>query len=197
MVDIAHRRLVNTDSYLSTALQAALSNLDLHISALTDAYAHLITSYLYVFRTELRQTPTAPTKQGNCHHIKTTGPLVFAKFRYLAPDQLAASTQTFAKMEGMGVWRKASALRSSPIHMFLKKDGSLCPCGDYRNLNMQTEPDHYPLPNITDVTSYLHKATVFSMLDLLNCLTPGLPITSDISPLCLNTITPFYKSLRK
>ena len=32
---------------------------------------------------------------------------------------------------------------------------------------MQTEPDHYPLPNIADVTSFLHGAKIFSKLDLL------------------------------
>ena len=30
-----------------------------------------------------------------------------------------------------------------------------------------TEPDHYPLPNIADVTNYLHGAKIFSKLDLL------------------------------
>ena len=32
---------------------------------------------------------------------------------------------------------------------------------------MVTEPDHYPLPNIADVTTYLHGAEIFSKLDLL------------------------------
>ncbi|XP_068237123.1 uncharacterized protein [Palaemon carinicauda] len=40
----------------------------------------------------------------------------------------------------------------------MEKDGSLCPCGDYKCLNTETETDHYPLPNIADITSFLHKA---------------------------------------
>ncbi|XP_076069213.1 uncharacterized protein LOC143041265 [Oratosquilla oratoria] len=41
------------------------------------------------------------------------------------------------------------------------------PCEDYRRLNNKTEPDHYPLPNIADITSFLHATKVFSNLDLL------------------------------
>ena len=51
--------------------------------------------------------------------------------------------------------------------MVLKKDGSYRPCRDYRRLNTITEGDHYPLPNINDVTSFLHGAKVFSKLDLI------------------------------
>ena len=34
-------------------------------------------------------------------------------------------------------------------------------------LNIVTEPDHYPVPNIMDITSGLHGASIFSKLDLL------------------------------
>ncbi|XP_068237000.1 uncharacterized protein [Palaemon carinicauda] len=81
LVDVAHRRLVNADSYLSTPLQPGPFNLAVHISAPMDAYAHHLTSYSEVFRPEHCQTPTAPDKHSNYHHIKTTGPPVFAKFR--------------------------------------------------------------------------------------------------------------------
>ena len=67
----------------------------------------------------------------------------------------------------MGICQKASSPWSSPLHIVRKKDGSIRPCGDYRRLNTKTEPDHYPLPNIADVTSFLHGATIFSKLDLM------------------------------
>ena len=34
-------------------------------------------------------------------------------------------------------------------------------------LNIVTEPDHYPVPNNTDITNGLHGASIFSKLDLL------------------------------
>ncbi|XP_066964234.1 uncharacterized protein [Macrobrachium rosenbergii] len=39
-----------------------------------------------------------------------------------------------------------------------KPDGSWRPCGDYRCLNIATEPDHYPLPNMQDLTASFHGA---------------------------------------
>ena len=67
----------------------------------------------------------------------------------------------------MGICQKASSPLASPLHIVTKKDDSLRPCGDYRRLNMATEPNHYPLPNIADVTTYLHGAKIFSKLNLL------------------------------
>ena len=69
-------------------------------------------------------------------------------------------------MEKQGLCQKASSPWASPLHIVVKKDGTIKPCGDYRRLNI-TEADHYPLPNIADVTSFLHGATVFSKLDLM------------------------------
>ncbi|XP_068204280.1 uncharacterized protein [Palaemon carinicauda] len=83
-----------------------------------------------------------------------TGPPVFEKFRGLAPERLAAAKQTFPEMEEMGLCQKASSPWSSPLYIILKKDGSLCPCGDYKHLIMQTEPDLYPLSNIADTTAH-------------------------------------------
>ena len=70
-------------------------------------------------------------------------------------------------MEKQGLCQKASSPWASPLHIVVKKDGTIRPCDDYRRLNNITEADHYPLPNIADVTSFLHGATVFSKLDLM------------------------------
>ncbi|XP_068247883.1 uncharacterized protein [Palaemon carinicauda] len=129
---------------MSTPLQPAPCNLPHHIITPTDAYAHLLTSCPEVFRPELRQTAIAPAKHGIYHHIKTMGPPVFAKFRRRTPERLAAAKQPFAKMDEIGLRHKASSPWSSPLDIVLKKDGSIRLCGDYRPLNMQTEPDHCP-----------------------------------------------------
>ena len=50
--------------------------------------------------------------------------------------------------------------------MVQKSDGSWRPCGDFRRLNLITEDDRYPLPNMADITSSLAGATIFSKLDL-------------------------------
>jgi hypothetical protein len=50
--------------------------------------------------------------------------------------------------------------------MVPKPNGSWRPCGDYRQLNNVTIPDKYPLPNMQDLSSFLHDAKIFSKIDL-------------------------------
>jgi hypothetical protein len=50
-----------------------------------------------------------------------------------------------------GIIRRSSSQWSSPLHMVQKKDVSWRPCGDYRQLNLQTVEDKYPLPNMADL----------------------------------------------
>jgi hypothetical protein len=45
--------------------------------------------------------------------------------------------------------------------MVPKKDGTWRPCGDYRQLNMVTQPDRYPLPPLADGCQF------FSVVDLV------------------------------
>ena len=40
------------------------------------------------------------------------------------------------------------------------------PCGDFRRLNLATQADKYPVPNLADFSSQLEGCTIFSTLDL-------------------------------
>jgi len=48
----------------------------------------------------------------------------------------------------------------------MKKDGSWRPCGDFRRLNMVTEPDTYALPNMIDFSARVARCKTFSKIDL-------------------------------
>ena len=135
-------------------------------TASADDYATLKQTFKGVFQGKLGATK-APAKHPVKHYIKTTGPPVYARFQRLAPDRLAAAKRCFQEIEKQGLCQKASSPWASPLHIVVKKDGTIRPCGDYRRLNNITEADHYPQPNIADVTSFLHGATVFSKLDLM------------------------------
>ena len=50
--------------------------------------------------------------------------------------------------------------------MFMKKDGSLRMCIDYRSLNKVTIKNKYPLPRIDDLFDQLKGAKSFSKIDL-------------------------------
>ena len=100
------------------------------------------------------------------HHLKTTGPPVSSRFRRLDGPKLAAAKAEFLQLEREGIVRRSSSPWASPLHMVLKSDGTWRPCGDYRRLNLVTEVDRYPLPNLLDFVSRLSGSTVFSKLDL-------------------------------
>ncbi len=62
--------------------------------------------------------------------------------------------------------RRSNSPWSSPLHMVPTPNGSWRPCGDYRRLNAATTPDKYPLPNLQDLSNFLHGSTIFSKIDL-------------------------------
>lgn len=155
-VDVRNKQLIPTENLQLTKSVAATT---------ADPFVALQTEFADVFSWTLSSLANKP--HGIEHHIVTTGPPVYAKFRRLSPGKLTEAKRVFQELEQQGICQKASSPWSSPLHMVEKKDGSLRPCGDYRRLNNVTEGDHYPLPNITDITSYLEGANIFSKLDLL------------------------------
>ena len=115
-------------------------------------------------------TPTFHSKEpahGVELQIKTDGQPVFAKACRLAPDKLAAAKKEFEALEKMGIIRRSDSQWSSPLHLVKKSDGSYRPCGDFRRLNLITKPDQYPIPYLSDSSSFLAGKTVFSKIDLV------------------------------
>ncbi|XP_068242305.1 uncharacterized protein [Palaemon carinicauda] len=147
----------------------------------TDEYAYLLTSDTKDFHPELRQRLIVPAKHTIKSLCQDDGVLVFARFRRLALNLLAAAKQTFTEVKETNLCPNASSPLLSLLHIVLKKDGSLCLCGYVKHSNMQTEPEHCPLPNIANVTSYFHKDKVFSTLDLLKEY-PQAPINQEDIP---------------
>ena len=54
----------------------------------------------------------------------------------------------------------------APVLFLKKKDGSMCMCIDYRQLNKVTIRNKYPIPRIDDLFDQLQGASVFSKIDL-------------------------------
>ena len=100
------------------------------------------------------------------HFLVTEGRPVTAKYRRLDNDRLEAAKKEFAELEKQGIIRRSSSNWAFPLHMVKKADGTWRPCGDYRLLNLQTQPDLYTCPNIADLTARLEGCTIFSKLDL-------------------------------
>ena len=132
-------------------------------SQLSTIEAALLSEFADVLNADGRLPPST---HGVEHHIVTSGRPVTAKFRRLDSIKLAAAKEEFQKLEKEGIVRRSDSDWASPLHMVKKSDGSWRPCGDFRRLNLQSDTDCYPLPNMTDITSSLAGATIFSKLDL-------------------------------
>jgi len=130
-----------------------------------------------------------PPKHSVKHYILTDGPPSSSKARRLDPKRLEIAKQEFQKMVDLGVCRRSSSEWASPLHMVPKPNGSHRPCGDYRQLNLQTKPDRYPLPHIQDLVQKVHGCTIFSKIDLVKAY-HQIPVNEDDIPKTA-IITPF------
>ena len=72
----------------------------------------------------------------------------------------------FEQLKQDGVVRRSDSPWASPLHMVQKADGSWRPCGDFRRLNLVTQPDSYPLPNMLDFANVAAGCKIFSKIDL-------------------------------
>lgn len=119
------------------------------------------------------------TKKHNVtHHIQTKCPPIFSKARRLNSEKLKIAKDEFDDMLKLGICRPSNSPWASPLHVAPKPSGGWRPCGDYRRLNSETIPDRYPLPNIQDFNHNLHRATIFSKVDLVRAY-HQIPMSED------------------
>ena len=110
--------------------------------------------------------PHMEPKHGFEHHIETTGPQVRSLCRCLDPARLAAAKAYFEEMESAGIMERGDLPWASPLHIVVKGDGLLRPCGDFRLVNNMTTPSTYAVPNIKEFTAQISGSRFFSSIDL-------------------------------
>ncbi len=163
-VDLHSGQLVDTEGMCTLAgLTGGVSGLLAAVAATPPPYRFLFSDFPTVTNTS---GVLPPVRHDVEYFLETTGPPVTARFRRLDAAKLQAAKAEFAKMEADGGIRRSDSAWSSPLHMVKKVDGSWRPCGDYRRLNLVTQPDKYPVPNIQDLSSRLHGCRIFTKLDL-------------------------------
>ncbi|KAA0066274.1 pol protein [Cucumis melo var. makuwa] len=84
----------------------------------------------------------------------------------MAPAELKELKVQLQELLDKGFIRPSVSPWGAPVLFVKKKDGSMCLCIDYRELNKVTVKNRYPLPRIDDLFDQLQGATVFSKIDL-------------------------------
>ncbi|BHF73861.1 hypothetical protein SprV_0401694500 [Sparganum proliferum] len=124
------------------------------------------------------------------HHIRISGPPVFARLRRLPPERFQTAKAEFEHMLQLGIIRPSESPWASPLHMVPKaKSGDWRPCGDYRALLCATITDRYPLRHDQDLVGALFGEAVFSKIDLVHAF-HQIPVAPEDTPKTTVT-TPF------
>lgn len=95
-------------------------------------------------------------------------PLPTSRLYNLSRPEQEAMEQYIQNSLAAGIIRPSSSPVGAGFFFVDKKDKSLRPCIDYRGLNKITVKNKYPLPLIESAFQPLHKAKIFTKLDLRN-----------------------------
>jgi hypothetical protein len=114
-----------------------------------------------VFRDELGHCTV-----GEPLRINTNGPAIKQKAYRQPLVKRKVVEEEVEKMLAAGIIEPSQSSWASPITLVGKPDGSVRFCVDYRRVNAITEPDCYPLPNITELLDLLQGSKIFSTMDL-------------------------------
>lgn len=164
MVDLQGRQLIDSRTGLTSRGKLTTIPADtVYAVPQGEWHSPILTKYPRVTRPS---TGVVEPKHNVRHYIETKGPPVTAKARRLPPERYNAAKEEFRKMMADGIIRPSKSPWASPLHIVIKKDGGIRPCGDYRRLNAQTVADRYSVPNLMDLNTNLHGKAVFSCLDL-------------------------------
>jgi hypothetical protein len=84
----------------------------------------------------------------------------------LTKPEMDAAKKFLDENQALGYIEPTNSPYSSPFFFIKKKDGTLQPVQDYREINKWTIRDVYPIPQITHILEQLQGKTLFTALDI-------------------------------
>lgn len=101
------------------------------------------------------------------HVINTNNhPPIKASHRNYSPNINLKIEKQFTELLEQNIVKRSNSSWSSPLAIVNKKNGDIRICGDYRKLNLITQPDNYNIPNLNSFNYKLNNKKVFSVIDL-------------------------------
>jgi hypothetical protein len=110
----------------------------------------VVCEYPDVFLDELPGMPPDRDIEFMIDLVPRIGPIAKRPYR-MAADELAELKKQLQELIDKGFIRPSASPWGSPVLFVKKKDGSMRMCVDYRNLNVVTIKNKYPLPCIDDL----------------------------------------------
>ncbi|KAJ4950212.1 hypothetical protein NE237_027044 [Protea cynaroides] len=124
----------------------------------------VVRNFLDVFPEELPGLPPDRVTEFIIDLIPGAAPVSKAPYR-MAPTELKELKVQLQELLDKGYIRPSISPWGAPV-LFVKKDGSVRLCIDYRELKKRTIKNRYPLPRIDDLFDQLQGAKVFSKINL-------------------------------
>ena len=153
---------------IERTLPEPLQELLEHSTDLTDSKTARLKELLYDYQHVFSLTEgDLGTTQTVKHRIETGNvPPIRQQPRRTSPWKHDEIERQVAGLLHQGRVTELSSPWSSPVVLVTKKDGSQRLCVDYRQLNVETVKDAFPLPRVDDSPSALSGSRWFSTLDL-------------------------------
>jgi hypothetical protein len=92
--------------------------------------------------------------------------MIKCKTYLLTKPEMDAAKKFLDENQAMGYIEPMNSPYSSPFFFIKKKEGTLRPVQDYREINKWTIRDVYPIPQITHILEQLQGKTLFTTLDI-------------------------------
>ncbi|GKB90457.1 putative reverse transcriptase domain-containing protein [Tanacetum coccineum] len=125
----------------------------------------IVQDFPEVFPEDLLGLPPTRQVEFQIDLVPGAAPVAPTPYR-LGPSKMKELLEQLKELSDKGFIRPSSSPWGASVLFVKKKDGSLCMCIDYRELNKLTVKNHYTLPRIDDLFDQLQGSSVYSKIDL-------------------------------